>query len=133
VPDLLTIGKAAQESGLSSDTIRYYERMSLLQHPRRSKGGYRLYDDRALERLRLIGRARSIGFSIDEIRLLFARRAGGAECANVRDLLGLKIEELDERIASMSRFRDALAEFRSRCDRALSRNARHCPVLDDRD
>jgi DNA-binding transcriptional MerR regulator len=130
---MLTIGKAARESGLSSDTIRYYERMQLLQCSRRSKGGYRLYDDRALQRLRLIGRARSIGFSLEEIRLLFARRSGGGECLNVRDLLAQKIDELDQRILGMVRFRDALIDFRTRCDRALSRNARRCPILDDDD
>src|SRR5579863_9321652 len=105
--NFLTIGKAARESGLSSDTIRYYERLRLVRQPRRSRGGYRLYDDQALQRLRLIRRARAIGFSLQEVRAIFARTPA-ADCASVRALLGQKLEELDERIAAMTHFRNAL-------------------------
>ena len=130
--ELMTIGKAAEESGLSSDTIRYYERLQLLRRPRRSPGGYRLYDDNALDRLRLIRRARSIGFSLTEIRILFGRNHSG-DCTAVRAVLGTKIRELDERIAAMSSFRDALSEYCSRCDEALAHHAQHCPLFDEHD
>jgi DNA-binding transcriptional MerR regulator len=133
MPQMLTIGRAARESGLTSDTLRYYERRRLIQRPRRSRGGYRLYDERALNRLRLIRHARSIGFSLDEIAAIFARRNGVAECANVRELLAGKIEELNERIAAMMQFRAALAGYRSRCDRAIAHNARVCPLFDGDD
>jgi MerR family transcriptional regulator, copper efflux regulator len=132
VHEMLTIGRAARESGLTSDTLRYYERRRLIQRPRRSSGGYRLYDERTLERLRLIRHARSIGFSLDEIASLFAKRSRVAECASVRDLLGRKIEELDERIAAMTQFREALIGYRARCDRALAKHAR-CPLFDSDD
>ena len=130
MPHLITIGKAAEESGLSSDTIRYYERLQLLRRPQRSAGGYRLYDDGALDRLRLIQRARSIGFSLTEIRLLFGR-SPRSDCTSVRSVLGTKIRELDERIAVMRSFRDALSEYRSRCDEALAHHAQRCPLFDD--
>ena len=129
---MLTIGQAAQHAGLTSDTIRYYERLRLVKRAPRSGSGYRLYDDRAVDRLRLVRRARLLGFSLDEIRLLF-RQTSGAQCATVRDLLERKIAELDRRISTTIAFRDELQAYRCRCDRALQRHARRCPLFTDND
>jgi DNA-binding transcriptional MerR regulator len=130
---MLTIGEAARQSGLSADTIRYYERLRVAHRPHRSQGGYRLYDERALTRLRLIRQARAMGLSLDEIRALFARRLGTAGCQDVRDLLTTKIGDLQERIATMIAFKDSLLAYRSRCDRALAANMARCPLFDDDD
>ena len=130
--NLLTIGRIARESGLSPDTIRYYERRELIERPERSSGGYRLYDRRILERLRLIHRARSMGLSLAEIHLIFSVKAH-ANCAFVRGLVGKKIEEVDARITALISFRDTLFDYRSRCERALERREDHCPFFSDYD
>lgn len=129
---MLTIGQAALQAGLTSDTIRYYERLRLVKRAPRSGSGYRLYDEGAVDRLRLIRRARSLGFSLDEIRLLF-RLTSGSQCATVRELLERKVAELDHRIATMVAFREELQTHRCRCDRALQRHARRCPLFADDD
>jgi DNA-binding transcriptional MerR regulator len=131
MPEMLTIGKAARESGLTPDTVRYYERLRLIERPRRSNGGYRLYNERALERLRFIRHARSLGFSLDEVGALFVQHSSGAKCVKVRELLESKIVEIDRRVVALTQFRTSLVEYRSRCDRAIARSpvrraAAHC-------
>ena len=69
-PSRLTIGTLSHRTGCNIETIRYYERVGLLPAPVRSPGGYRLYGSQHLKRLTFIRRARSLGFSIDEVRTL---------------------------------------------------------------
>ncbi len=64
----LRIGELAERAGTSTDTIRYYERMGLLQSPERTASGYRLYTDADLGRLLFIRRAKRLGFSLGDIK-----------------------------------------------------------------
>lgn len=67
----MQIGELARRSGIPASTIRFYERKGLLQTQRRSEGGYRLYDESALEHLQFIRFAQNLGFSLDELPALF--------------------------------------------------------------
>ena len=69
----MQIGRVAQSTGLSVDTIRFYERESLIPPAKRTDAGYRVYDESTVDRLQLIGRAQSLGFSLQEIRELASR------------------------------------------------------------
>jgi len=62
-----TIGKIARAVGLGVETVRFYERQGLIPPPARSPAGYRLYDADAIARLRFIGRAKTLGFTLAEI------------------------------------------------------------------
>jgi DNA-binding transcriptional MerR regulator len=115
---VLRIGELAAECGVSIDTIRYYERRRLLPHAGRSAGGFRLYTPEAVERLRFIKQAQETGFSLDEIGGLLSS-SGAAECQRVRDLLRVKLDEVDERIEAMRKFRGALADHLAACEREL--------------
>src|SRR5258705_10608925 len=64
----MQIGRVAQSTGLSVDTIRFYEKQSLIPLAQRTDAGYRVYDESTVDRLQLIGRAQSLGFSLQEIR-----------------------------------------------------------------
>ena len=64
------IGQAAQASGVSAKMIRHYESLGLLKQPKRTDGGYRIYDDADVHTLRLVRRARDLGFSVKEIERL---------------------------------------------------------------
>ena len=66
----LAIGALSKRTGSNVETIRYCERVGLLPAPARSVGGYRLYGTEHLKRLTFVGRARALGFSIDEVRRL---------------------------------------------------------------
>ena len=74
-------GELAQRSGVSTDTLRHYERMGLLARPQRTLGGYRAYEPQALDRVLVVRRALSIGFSLCELAAIFRiRDCGGAPC-----------------------------------------------------
>ena len=64
----LTRGALAARTGCNIETIRYYERVSLLPPPPRSAGGHRLYGEGLIRRLNFVRRSRDLGFSIEEIR-----------------------------------------------------------------
>ena len=84
--DKLQIAELAAVTGFSTPTLRYYEQVGLLEPAERSPSGYRLYGERELERVRLIGRAKRLGLSLEEIRSLVGVWAGG-ECAATREQL----------------------------------------------
>jgi DNA-binding transcriptional MerR regulator len=109
--DLLLIGEVASQTGVSVDTVRHYERKGLLQDVSRDGSGYRRYPADAVARIRVIRRALTIGFRLDELARIFRQRATGRPpCGQVRDLAVRKLAELDERIAAMTALRVALAE-----------------------
>ncbi|OAA28547.1 putative transcriptional regulator [Frankia sp. EI5c] len=72
--DTLQIGEVAEQVGLSLRTVRYYEEAGLLVPTGRTPGGFRLYDEDAVDRLRLIRRMKPLGFTLDEMRSLLAVR-----------------------------------------------------------
>src|SRR6266516_758737 len=79
--DLMTIGKAAALAGVSVDTIRYYERLGLLQKAARTRAGYRIFPAAVVNRLTLVRNAQRFGFSLREIAgFLRVRDTGGAPC-----------------------------------------------------
>ena len=67
---LMTIGQVARTAGVATPTLRYYEQEGLLSPTTRSRAGYRLYDEQAVEQLRFIRSAQAVGFTLDDIRTL---------------------------------------------------------------
>jgi len=115
------IGEVARRAGVSVDTVRYYERLKLLPRSQRSSGGFRLFDETAVDRVLFIKQAQELGFTLDEIKGLLAT-GGAEECRKVHDLLSEKLHELDNRLESMKKFRRLLAHHlrRTRSRRLLS-------------
>ncbi len=108
----MTIGAVAERCGVSTQAIRYYEGEGLLPAPERTHTGYRMYGPDVLGRLNFIRQARSLGLSLEEIKEIFRMsKAGRAPCCQVRELLSGKLEDLNNRIAELSRFRDDLQRF----------------------
>ena len=105
----LRIGELARRAGVSPQGVRFYEAEGLLPAPARTAAGYRTYDSSALGRLNFIRRARHLGLSLAEIKEVI-RLAGSrrAPCCRVRELLGEKLQDLNERIEELTRFRDQL-------------------------
>jgi MerR family copper efflux transcriptional regulator len=100
----MTIGRAAQRAGVGVETIRFYERRGLIQQPARPQsGGYRLYDEDVVERIRFIRQAQELGFSLREIAELLSLRADpAADCGDVRAQAMTKREEVNRKIARNS-------------------------------
>jgi DNA-binding transcriptional MerR regulator len=107
---LLKIGEVSRRAGVGIETLRFYERSGLLNRPARSDGGYRLYDAKALKTLEFIKRAQSLGFTLEEIKRIIAEsRAGQRPCAEVRETVRKRLAQLDEQMAQIRRYRNALA------------------------
>ena len=92
-------GQLAGQTGISTDTLRHYERLRLLPLPQRTAGNYREYPPSSQQRVELIQRALTIGFSLAELKtILTVRDKGGAPCRHVRDLLRSKNRNLDQQV-----------------------------------
>ncbi len=129
----LQIGSVALRTGLSVDTIRFYEKQNLISKPVRSQGGFRLYDDASVERLTFVTQAQTLGFSLREIReLLLLRDVGGESCSHVHDLLNHKLTMILRKISELKSLECQLRRAKRRCNQELARKCtRSCPVLDD--
>jgi DNA-binding transcriptional MerR regulator len=91
----LTVSALADQAGLSADTVRYYERVGLLPAPARSAAGYRLYDQAAVGRLRLIKGAQRAGLRLREIgELLEVADRGQCPCGHTEALLRKRLAEV---------------------------------------
>lgn len=102
----LTVSQLGRRTGVSPDTLRYYERIGLIPPPDRSAAGYRLYDEAAEERVRFIKRAQRFALSLDAIReLLAVRERGACPCGHTHGLLKEKVAALDEQLASLQQLR----------------------------
>ncbi|WP_055469055.1 MerR family DNA-binding protein [Streptomyces ardesiacus] len=113
----LTIGQAAKAAGVTRKAVRVYEARGLLPTAERTEAGYRLYNERDIELLTFIRRARTLGPHLDDIHDVLAVRNGGTPpCATVRDLLDARIAELDATVAELLALRKTLAETRKRAD-----------------
>lgn len=133
------IGELAARSGVTPDTVRYYERLKLLPEAPRTSGGFRLYTPAALERVRFIKQAQALGLTLHEIRDLvtYQDRGGVTRCRQVRDLLRAKVAELQTRLAELEEFRTTLSSYLEECEHTLagdrmprSRPEPECPVIE---
>lgn len=118
----MSAGELAKAAGVSTDTLRHYERKGVLRRPPRAANGYRRYQPEALERVLLVRRAIAFGFTLDELaRVLSARDRGAAPCKEVHALAAAKLEEAEERLAQLSSLRDELRATLKDWDGRLSK------------
>lgn len=124
-----TIGKLALAAGVSSDTIRHYEKEGLLAAARKTGAGYRLYDEQALRRLRFIRQAQQCGFSLAEIReLLTLKNSDAACCKDVRSVAIGKKLQLEHKIKALQVMSQALTELIAICNDE-AKPLDECPIL----
>jgi Hg(II)-responsive transcriptional regulator len=125
----MTRGVLAQRAGINPETIRYYERIGLLDEPRRNASGYRVYDPVDLGRLAFIRRAQELGFSLEDVRELLALRLKQvAECTHVERSATRRLVDVRKRIRDLERMEQGLKELIASC-RANPFKAT-CPVYE---
>lgn len=125
----MNIGQAAQASGLSAKTIRYYEINGLLPPAGRSRAGYRVYDEKEVHTLRFIHRARQLGFSMQDIRqLLTLWQERDRASADVKTLALAHASVLDRKLADIQAMLRTLRHLIAYCE---GDNRPDCPILDD--
>src|ERR1044072_1808596 len=121
----LSSGELADFAGVSRDTLRHYERKGVLPRPLRGQNRYRKYPPEALQRVQLVRRALSVGFTLDELaKVLKVRDAGGGPCEEVRKMAALKLISVQDQLRELTGLRDELQETLSDWDARLARQAR---------
>lgn len=122
----ITIGKLAKQSGVTIETIRYYQRFGILQEPIKPERGYRQYPTETISKIRFIKRAQQAGFSLKEISELLS--LDGAHCSDVRKLAEQKYQKIDSQIKDLTALRAALTTLIKSCEQTSS--SKHCAILD---
>jgi MerR family transcriptional regulator, copper efflux regulator len=129
----MQIGAVAQRTGLSVDTIRFYEKQGLMPAPPRTDGGFRRYRETDLERLDFIARAQELGFSLQDIRELLVLDSHAVEdCSHVHEFVIEKLAAVRRKIRDLKRLQRSLERAEEECHRALTESCScSCPVLDE--
>jgi Cd(II)/Pb(II)-responsive transcriptional regulator len=126
----MKIGELAHRTNTQVETIRYYERESLLPVPNRSDSNYRIYGDEHTERLSFIRHCRGLDMTLDEIRVLLRFKDAPTEnCMEVNNLLDEHIGHVAERIRELRLLEDHLKSLRQACVGA--QEAQHCGILNE--
>src|SRR3989442_7842375 len=116
--NLVRISELADQAGVTSKTLRYYERIGALPAPSRSSSGYRDYRPDVLDRLGFIRAGQAVGLSLGEIRQVVALRdRGETPCDHVYRLLRRRTAELDQRINELQTLRRDLQALTKRARR----------------
>jgi DNA-binding transcriptional MerR regulator len=116
----LRAGDLSNAAGVSTDTLRHYEKLGLLKKPPRTPSGYRAYPPESLDRVHLIRNALACGFTLGElVTILRMRDAGGAPCRKVVSLAHEKVQQLTTQIEQLACLRDALKRTVQEWDRRL--------------
>lgn len=123
----IKIGQLAVASGVHLETIRYYQRIGLMPLPHKSRGSVRRYGDDAVGRLRFIKRAQSLGFSLDEVKLLLELSIG-EHCAETRTFAEQKKRLVGKKIADLMGIQAALDKLIRAC--GTGRKGRGCPIIE---
>ncbi|MDG4647155.1 Cu(I)-responsive transcriptional regulator [Roseibacterium sp. SDUM158017] len=124
----MNIGEVSERTGLPAKTIRYYEEIGLVR-PDRDANGYRRFDGQHLHKLAFLGRARSLGFSIEDCRTLLALWEDRERASqDVKAVAERHLAEIDAKMAELAAMRATLSDLVRRCagDRRPD-----CPILSD--
>lgn len=124
----MNISKAAKLCGLPAKTIRYYEEIGLVK-PLRADNGYRSYSEGDVHRLRFVGRARGLGFTVEECRSLLSLYDDDHRASSDVKAMALdKVAEIDQKVIELRSLRDTLATLADNCH---GDDRPDCPIIND--
>lgn len=124
------IGELAKLTGVSNDTLRYYEKNQLLAPAGRTDSGYRMYSPEAIEQIRFIQRAKGVGFTLNDIHELLSIQIEKTEhsCQEVKTFTESKLEDVEQKLAELTRIKLALEKLNEACCGGPE-SAEHCSIL----
>ena len=126
--NMITIGKLAKETETDNQTIRYYESIGVLPRPERNESGYRVYNQGAVSRLRFIKRAKEVGFTLKEIKILISLADGSKiDCKEVQEFVSGKLKRVRDQIIHLKKIEVGLDELVAQC--SISGTVDSCPTL----
>ncbi|MDW8848365.1 Zn(2+)-responsive transcriptional regulator [Erwinia sp. MMLR14_017] len=114
---MFKIGQLAKLAEVTPDTIRYYEKQQMMDHEIRTEGGFRLYSDNDLQRLKFIRYGRQLGFSLEAIRELLSIRVDPEHhtCQQSKTIVQSRLSEVEERIAELQNMQRSLKRLNDAC------------------
>ncbi|GAL23211.1 transcriptional regulator MerR family [Vibrio maritimus] len=127
---MFQIGELAKRCKVTADTLRFYEKNQLIEPAGRSESGYRLYNEQSQQQVSFILKAKSLGLSLDEIKELLGIKLEATEhsCAEVKSITSAKLATIDDKIAELTRIREALKKINDACC-GHEHDASHCSIL----
>ena len=125
------IGELAKLANVTPDTIRYYEKQQMIDHEVRTEGGFRLYTDNDLQRLRFIRYARQLGFTLDSIRELLSIRIDPAHhtCQESKSIVQARLDEVEARIQELQTMQRSLQRLNEACC-GTAQSSIYCSILE---
>lgn len=124
--ETFSIGAFAKAAGVNVETIRFYQRKRLLTEPARPSGGIRRYGNAEVARVKFVKSAQRLGFSLDEVAQLL-RLEDGTHCREAADLAALRLADVRNRLADLTRMETALAALVEQC--GTRRRSASCPLI----
>ncbi|WP_455208517.1 heavy metal-responsive transcriptional regulator [Kaarinaea lacus] len=125
----MTIGQVAKQTGVSVETIRFYEKEGLIDEPERNPSGYRQYPAETIKRVLFIQRAKEVGFTLKEIHdLLSLQEKPEACCGDILSKAERKVAQIEAKINELQRMKNALQQLTTQC--ASDSGLDDCPILD---
>jgi DNA-binding transcriptional MerR regulator len=126
----LRSGELGRLTGVSTDTIRHYERLGILTKSQRTNGGYRMFPASAVERVQLAQRALQLGFSLNELsEILRSRDSGGVPCHRVLNLTEEKLHLLGQRIQELQQTQEYMRKLVRDWRKKLKRTPPGCKAM----
>lgn len=122
----MRISELARATGVGVETIRYYQRVGLLEIPDKPRGSFRSYEKTDLVRLRFIRRAQQLGFSLEEVANLL--RLSAANCNDVQTLAARKLTLVQDKVKDLTRMAAVLEDVLSQCRARRLHDG--CPIIE---
>ena len=122
----MRIGELAKSVEVNVETVRYYQRIGLLELPEKPYGGMRSYNDEDVQRLRFIRRGQQLGFSLEDIRELL--ELSSSDCKRVEKLATEKLNQVRARLRQLRKIESILSKTVDRC--ARRKGNQPCPIIE---
>ncbi len=124
---MFKIGEVTKLTGMSADTLRYYEKFGLITNIARNAAGIRLYNDKNISHLKFIKRAQHMNFSLDEIKSLLSMRENPQHAKDsVRQLTADKLKNIEEQLSELSTLKNELTLLLNLCRGSKD----GCPIIE---
>ena len=127
----MRIRELAELTGNTPETIRYYEKQQMIDHEVRTEGGFRLYTDNDLQRLRFIRYARQLGFTLESIRELLSIRIDPEHhtCQESKSIVQARLDEVEGRIQELQAMQRSLQRLNDACC-GTAHSSVYCSILE---
>ncbi|TDB47240.1 Zn(2+)-responsive transcriptional regulator [Photorhabdus khanii] len=125
------IGQLAKLANVTPDTVRFYEKQGMMEHQNRTEGGYRLYTEQDLQRLRFIRYAKQLGLTLEAITELLSIRIDPDHhtCEESKQIVDSRLMEVEEKLLEMLKVRDSLKMLSDACC-GSSHISTYCSILE---